>query len=227
MADLLFKRPFAWRDCLRRYQILADGKCIGDIRMGQTVHLEISPGIKRICLRIDGYGSYDMSVLVGGPGVIVLHCLQPPLPQYPGGDLSNFQRRVRRHLPADRLRYLALRLQRSEEVARGFLQAAWSVARYQIEERSPPGERSRYGLTAGDLSVLYNGCRQANASVMTIEGSPNHIVWGELERIGWLYRQSAPADTPVPLAVYGITEQGRIELLEIFSGVAASPSRVR
>jgi hypothetical protein len=214
MADLVVKRAMAKRDLLRRYAIEIDGICLAHVRVGGTTHVKIAEGMRSVRLSIDGYSSKTETILASNQRVAILHCAAGALPIAPPQprDLS-FRNMV--HLPLDRSSYIDADLEGRTDLARAFVQAAWSVARFQIQERTKPGDRSRYGLTAGELSVLYHACRIAEANMITSLGSANDRLWRELAHVGWLTDGTV---APVQLgqaAAYRLTEIGRTELLDI------------
>jgi hypothetical protein len=215
MADLIVKRAMAWRDLLRRYQIEIDGVCVGHIRAGGTTHVRIAEGIRKVCLSIDGYGTGEKTILASNQCVAILHCAPAELPVAADRTHASSPRLAKR-LPADRTTYIEAKLESAEDLARAFLHAAWSVARYQIQERTKPGTRSRYGLTAGDISVLCHGCRIAGANIGTRLNSANYYLWNELARIGWLAAGPIPETQSREVVAYYLTELGQMELLEIF-----------
>lgn len=216
MADLIVKRATAWRDLLRRYAIEIDGECAAHVRAGGTTHLTIPEGMHEFRLSIDGCGSKPKTILASNQCVAIVNCAPAELPAPSKQSPASFVR-VAELLPLDRTSYLVTDLERASDLARAFLHAAWSVARYQIQERTRPGERSRYGLTAGDLSVLYRGCRIADANIVTTLGSANDRLWGELVRIEWLAAGTVPAVNSGKAVGYRLTEVGQMELLDIFS----------
>ncbi len=214
MADLIVKRAVARRDLLRRYAVEVDGSSVAYIRAGRTIHVRIAEGMREVRFSIDGYSSKSAIILASNQCVAILH--SGP------AKISIVQDRTRhkflsppRILPLDRTDYINAELERAADLARAFMQAAWSVARYQIQERTKPGDQSRYGLTAGDLSVLYHGCRTADANLMTSRGSANDLLWGELTKVGWLTDGTIPLMLPRGLVCYRLTELGRTELLEV------------
>jgi hypothetical protein len=217
MADLIIKREVARRDLLRRYAVEVDGARVGYVRAGGTIHVKIAEGMRKICLSIDGFSSQDITVLASDQCAAILHCR-------PNDDPSVEMRaygwplRDAVKLPLDSASYIALQIEEASTLARSFLKAAWSVARFQIQERSKPGQRSRYGLTAGDLSVLYHGCRVAQANMVTTIGSANDQLWRELINVGWLTEGTIPAVNSGSAIGYRFTDAGRLELIEIFEG---------
>ena|SRR5579884_1009912 len=224
MADLIVKRAMARRDLLRRYAVTVDGQRLGQIRAGATMHFTIAEGMRRVGVSIDSYSAPDRVLLISDRAVAILHCAPASLTSPAKSSALSFK--FTNHLPEDRAAYISLEVDRAEELARAFVQAAWSVAQFQIQERTPPGERSRYGLTAGEMSVLYHGCRTPDANIITTRGSANHRFWTELARIGWLSDLSIPERISDQTVAFRITDPGRIELLEAFGNVAIDKPKI-
>ncbi len=214
MADLIVKRAVGRRDLLRRYAVEVDRLTVAYIRAGRTIHVRIAEGMREVRLSIDGYSSKSSIILASNQCVAILHCRPANNPIARDRIRNNFFSPPR-ILPIDRTDYIKAELESASDLARAFMQAAWSVACYQIQERTKPGGQSRYGLTAGDLSVLYHGCRTADANMITSRGSANDRLWGELTKVGWLTDGTIPLMLPRRLACYRLTELGRTELLEV------------
>ncbi len=64
MALLRVVRESGWTDRLRSYQIIIDGKKIGEISNNETKEFPIAPGQHRICLKIDWCGSNTVAFTV-------------------------------------------------------------------------------------------------------------------------------------------------------------------
>ncbi|USI73796.1 hypothetical protein [Sphingomonas morindae] len=217
MADLIVKRATAKRDLLRRYAIHIDGECVAHVRAGGATHIKIAEGMRELRLSIDGHSSQAKTILASNHCVAIVNCAPAEYP-VPARQSRISILRLAERLPPDRTSYIKVDLDCATELARAFLHAAWSVARYKIGERSKPGEQSRYGLSAGDLSVLYHGCRSPNAAIVTTLGSANDRLWRELVRVHWLAASTIPAIGSGAAVGYRFTELGQIELLEIFDG---------
>jgi hypothetical protein len=58
LSRIAFYRPPAvWRDLLRAYRLVVDGHTIGEVRSGQVLRVQVSPGQHEIQARIDWTGS--------------------------------------------------------------------------------------------------------------------------------------------------------------------------
>lgn len=53
MGKIILYRDSGWTDRIRKYRILLDGRQIGEIANGQTVHLLVPPGEHTLQARID------------------------------------------------------------------------------------------------------------------------------------------------------------------------------
>ena len=57
-STLAFHRPpGVWRDILRKYRLVVDGRVLGEIRRDQVVRLSVSPGRHQVQAMIDWAGS--------------------------------------------------------------------------------------------------------------------------------------------------------------------------
>ncbi|GAA1366279.1 hypothetical protein GCM10009661_18720 [Catellatospora chokoriensis] len=58
LSSIAFYRPPAvWRDRLRAYRLVVDGYEVGEIRRGQVLRVQVSPGRHEVQARIDWTGS--------------------------------------------------------------------------------------------------------------------------------------------------------------------------
>ncbi|WP_157607244.1 hypothetical protein [Sanguibacter suarezii] len=72
-ATLVVQRPYVpWRDRLRSYVVVVDGKRAGKVRGGAELVIAVAPGSHRVAARIDWTGSGPLDVVVPAGGVAVL-----------------------------------------------------------------------------------------------------------------------------------------------------------
>ncbi len=217
MAELIIKRPMTMRDWLRRYAVEVDGIRVAHIKAGGTAHVTVAEGMRSLRLSLDGYSSPLTTFLASDGHAAILHVAPASQPSMASRrDISPLSRAAR--LLPERSSYLEVRLEDPAGLAKAFLQAAWSAACSQIHEQARPGTLSRYGLTAGDLSVLFHGCRTADARMITTPGSANDRLWTELVSIGWLARAKPLQGLPTTSTAYRMTKIGQQQLLDLFSG---------
>jgi hypothetical protein len=57
VASLTIIRDSGYADRLRKYQVIVDGKKVGELRNGETGQFPISPGPHKVALKIDWCGS--------------------------------------------------------------------------------------------------------------------------------------------------------------------------
>jgi hypothetical protein len=74
MTEIVIRRGDGYRDLLRSYRILVDGKDVAKIRRNSERRLPVSPGSHRVQLRIDWMGSPELQVFVDSGDHIVLLC---------------------------------------------------------------------------------------------------------------------------------------------------------
>jgi hypothetical protein len=63
-----------WRDRIRRYKVMVDGRQLGTIGNGETVELSVSSGPHRVRLAISWTGSPELEVQVPDGGVATVRC---------------------------------------------------------------------------------------------------------------------------------------------------------
>lgn len=61
-----------WRDRLRAYEVLLDGKSVGSLRAGGTLDLPLQPGVHRLQLKLDWCSSPEFEL--DGSTEHLLHC---------------------------------------------------------------------------------------------------------------------------------------------------------
>jgi hypothetical protein len=69
LSSIAFYRPPAvWRDLLRAYRLVVDGYAVGEVRPGQVLRVQVSPGRHEVQARIDWTGSrrWVVHVIDGG-----------------------------------------------------------------------------------------------------------------------------------------------------------------
>ncbi len=68
------RAPAAWRDRLRRYQILVDGVPLGSVADGETTELSLPAGRHRIRMEIAWTGSKELEVDVAAGATTSVYC---------------------------------------------------------------------------------------------------------------------------------------------------------
>ena len=97
------RAPGGWRDLLRAYSILLDGRHVGRIRRGQTKEVAVEPGEHSVQLKCDWCGSQRRVVRLGAAETAEFSCR-------PGGGfwelwqiLTNIDDYIRLTLPTDEI----------------------------------------------------------------------------------------------------------------------------
>ena len=73
MAILRIIRDSGYADRLRAYQVIVDGKHVGDLRDGQTKEFPVSAGQRQLSLKIDWCGSKTVSFSVAEDDTVTFH----------------------------------------------------------------------------------------------------------------------------------------------------------
>lgn len=74
MSKVKISRDSGYADRARKYKIFCNAKHVGDIRDGEIVELDISPGNHLVWLRIDWCGSNKLELLAEEGETIHLNC---------------------------------------------------------------------------------------------------------------------------------------------------------
>lgn len=61
MVTLRISRTSGYADYLRAYQVLVDGRTIGELATGETREFAVAPGAHRISLKLDWCGSKTLA----------------------------------------------------------------------------------------------------------------------------------------------------------------------
>ncbi len=205
MAHIILKRGGGWRDRLRSYRILVDGHEVERLRANAAAHVEVEEGPRQVQLTIDGCGSNRTTVLASGQCPAIFSCAA-----------GHADARAIYAGRAARTAYLRLEATNAEDCARSYLRAASRAAAYATAQKAKIGTRSRFGLTDGDLSVLFHACRRPGSIVGTSAGSANHLLWSKLAEVGWMTPAPTPPGLPATFRQFLLTDYGRVELLDIF-----------
>jgi Penicillin-Binding Protein C-terminus Family len=69
LASIVLSRiPAPWRDQARAYKLFVDGQAVGEIRPGEEVTHEVSPGTHTLTLKVDRKGLSEALTFALGPG---------------------------------------------------------------------------------------------------------------------------------------------------------------
>lgn len=79
---VLSRKQWSWRDGLRGYAVMIDGKQVAKVRRGQTVDVRIAPGRHEIFLQISWCRSPSIQVDAHSGEVIKMYC-------QPGGPVDS------------------------------------------------------------------------------------------------------------------------------------------
>ena len=71
MATVTFTRGHHYPDRLRAYKVLVDGEVVGRLRAGQTIEVDVQPGLHVVQARIDWCRSAPLEVNVGPRGAML------------------------------------------------------------------------------------------------------------------------------------------------------------
>lgn len=203
MGFVYIKRGGEWQDIFRSYSVVLDGQDVEKLRRNSVVELEIRQGYHTLQLKVDWLGSERIAFFSPSSVAAIFEC--GPGPSKPTD------------IAAGRAKgpYIGLMEKNGEAVARGFIREALSQLLHQRDGGDAvPQLQGQLKLSLGDMSVLQALTREVGANAITQEGSANHLLWNKLEQIGWM--KEAPTQPFGPGSKsFGVTEYGRIELVEL------------
>jgi hypothetical protein len=73
MASLTITRDSGYADRLRAYEVILDGKKVGEIRNGETKEFSLGPGKHRLSLKIDWCGSKSAEFAIAEADRLTFH----------------------------------------------------------------------------------------------------------------------------------------------------------
>jgi hypothetical protein len=76
-------------------------------------------------------------------------------------------------------------------------------------------------MSAADLSVLQASADTPDSQMTTAPGSPNEVLWSEMEKLGWMIRAaediSLPGGVKFAMHTYSMTPAGREAVSKLLS----------